>query len=323
MNLGTESTFRISLQSQGYNGIVSLKSDLTALKALDAALNPFLRSVVIRFKLDSDPRAVEQLEVPLSAGQSIPVTVFVEVDSRGPDFNNLFKLQLATADGKALDSEDILLEIKNIYEMRLFTGPVDAISPSRWSHTKDAYLRRHTAGINLMFVNFDPTDNHIVHSNNTQLFPHEQGQGMSPALNATTPNPNGGTFNTLNSSAQANLAGTYYLHNEDDDAGLAAAVYTRSITINSTTMIPTFARIKSEIIDRKCIACHGAASANGSLATAADIRAQIVTKFGNNAEAFIGIFTGASGYLMPRGALPLTIDEQHYFADYIRSGAPN
>jgi hypothetical protein len=318
MNLGTAVSFPISLQSQGYTGIVSLKSDLAAIKALDAALNQFMRSVVVRFKIDNDVRLVEQLDVALTAGQSLPVTVIIETDSRAPDFNNMFKLQAVKADGSMLDSEDILLEIKNTYEMRIFAGPVNVIdTPSLWSNTKDAYLRPHAGGINLMFVNYDPTERHIVHSNNTQLFPHEPDPGMAPALNATTPNPNGGTYNTLNTRVQA-TTGTYYLHDEEN----GNIVTSRSIAINSTIMIPTFTRIKSEIIDRKCIACHGAGSAN-PLVTAADFRNMIANKFGGNGQLFIDQFTGATGYRMPQGRPALSIDEQHYLADYIRSGAPN
>ncbi len=324
VNLGTEVSFPMSITSvAGFSGIVSLKSDLSSLRTLDAALNPFLKSVVVRFKGANDVRAMEQLDVALSPGQSMNVTVTIETDSRAPDYDSLFRVQTVNAAGKVLDSKDVMFQIKNVYEMRLFGGPVANTTPSRWSNAKEAYLRSHALGVSLLFVNYDSSRNHIIHSGNNTLFPHEQGTGMAAALNSTTPNPNGGSYLNMNASTQANLSGSYYLHNEDDNSGLAAAVYTRSITLNSSTMVPTFAKIKTEILDRKCNSCHGAGSANGSLITAADVRNMIANRFANNAQAMIDTFTGASAYNMPPGGPGLTVDEQHYLSDYIRSGAPN
>lgn len=250
--------------------------------------------------------SVTPSQVVLSPGQTAQVNVTLSTDTQAPSFNSRFHVRATEAGGSQTaqtTGAEIPLKVNAVYEARMMGGA----APEQWSVPSTLAFRPHAGGLTVNFVNLDSAQTHIVHGNGA--IPHgNTGTPMAKAV-AGVPQP-GGTY-AVTVPAGTQRSGSFYCHSHEGGGSA------KNVTFNNGQAAATFTSVSANILNSKCVSCHG--SAGGvSLGSYNDVSQSLVPGNANASKLFQAVLNNS----MPPGS-PLTSAEKLAIFDWINAGAPN
>jgi hypothetical protein len=146
---------------------------------------------------------------------------------------------------------------------------------------------------------------------------------FSPASINLTAGASVGLILNVNIASNAPTFVGSVFHVVVSDSVNAAVVTTVDVSFGvKTATVAKFSQVYADILQPKCVACHGAGGAGGvSLNSYAGVAK--VVKAGNAAQSALYISVSGAAPSMPLGGNPLSSADLQELASWINSGAPN